>query len=177
MRLLKRTDLLINDSLYNEYLQRNAREEMEPRFCRHDISHHFDVALITFILILENNDLEYFLKESGISSRMAAKEVIYAAGLLHDIGKWKEYRDGDEHASYSAKLARGLLPRALFNPDEIEIICRAIYEHRNISNDMSFLGERLYRANNLSRICSQCGYNRQCPKVKQKEISVDLNAY
>ncbi len=174
---MKRIDLLISDPLYNEYLQRNAHEEMEPKFCLHDINHHIDVARITFILVLENNDLESFLQESGISNRIAAKEVIYAAGLLHDIGKWKEYREGAEHASYSAKLARGLLPRALFTPQEIEIICRAIYEHREISNNMSFLGERLYRANNLSRICSQCIYNEQCPKVQQKEISVGWPEY
>lgn len=177
VRLLKRIDLLLSDSLYNEYLQRNAVEEMEPKFCRHDINHHFDVARITFILMLENNDLEHFLRESKINSRLAAKEVIYAAGLLHDIGKWKEYRDGEEHASYSASLARGLLPRALFTPDETEIICQAIYEHRNISNDMSFLGERLYRANNLSRICSRCVSKEQCTKVQQKEISMNLPQY
>lgn len=174
---MKRIDLLINDTLYNEYMERNAREVMEPRFCLHDLKHHFDVARITYILVLENNDLGYFIKESGLSNRMNAKEVIYASGLLHDIGKWKEYREGLDHSSYGAKLARGILPRALFNPHEIDIIARAIYEHRNISNDISFLGERLYRADNLSRICNQCRYHSQCPKVKYNEINTDIIEY
>ncbi len=174
---MKRIDLLINDPLYNEYMERNAKEEMEPRFCLHDLKHHFDVARITYILVLENNDLGYFMKENNVSSPLAAKEVIYAAGLLHDIGKWKEYREGVDHSSYGAKLARGILPRAFFNPNEIELIARAIYEHGNISNDMSFLGERLYRADNLSRICNQCQHNSQCPKLKHKEISADIIEY
>ena len=129
------------------------------------------------MLVQENYDLDYFLRENGISNRQAGKEVVYAAGLLHDIGKWKEYRDGDEHASYSAKLARTILPRAFFNPDEIEIICQAIFEHSHLCNDISFLGERLYRADNLSRKCLQCEYHEQCPKARQKVTSADLPEY
>ena len=59
-----------------------------------------------------------------------------------------------------------------FNPEEIEIICRAIYEHRNISMEMSFLGERIHRADNLSRVCSQCDQRTQCPKLENKEFSI-----
>ncbi|NLB51409.1 MAG: HD domain-containing protein [Syntrophomonadaceae bacterium] len=173
---MKRIQSLMNEPLYTEYVERNSRSEKE-RLCPHNMSHHFDVARITYILILENNDLDYFIKESKLSSRMAAKEVIYAAGLLHDIGKWAEYREGIDHSSYSAKLARGLLPRALFNYEEIEIISRAIDEHENQNDEMSFLGEKLYRAENLSRICSQCQHNTQCGKINSKEANADLIEY
>ncbi|MGI5911250.1 MAG: HD domain-containing protein [Syntrophomonadaceae bacterium] len=169
---MKRVELLINDTLYQKYIKYNMEEEMEPKFCLHDFRHHLDVARIVYILVLEHNDLNYFIKENNFAGKLAAKEVIYAAGLLHDIGKWKEYREGVDHASYGALLAKEILTQSFFNANEIELISKAIFEHRNISRDMSFLGERLHRADNLSRICNQCPEHDNCPKAKRKEINV-----
>ena len=177
VNVLKRVELLINDTLYRQYMNYNLEEEREPKFCQHDFSHHLDVARIAYILVLEHNDLNYFIKDSGLSGKLAAKEVIYAAGLLHDIGKWKEYRDGEDLAACSARLSRTILPRALFTPDEIEIICRAICEQRNINKDISLLGEKLYRGNNLSRMCSECHHNEECPRAGNQEISTGAAEY
>ncbi|WP_054695075.1 HD domain-containing protein [Syntrophomonas palmitatica] len=173
---MKRIDLLINDTMYKDYIQRNMDEEINA-YCQHDFRHHLDVARITYILVLENNDLNYFIKESGLSGKLAAKEVIYAAGLLHDIGKWKEFQTGTDHASYGSRLAREVLPRALFNEQEIEIICQGIFEHRNISMDMSFLGERLHRADNLSHLCLECPAQNVCPKMKNRDASLSSLEY
>ncbi|NLP24466.1 MAG: HD domain-containing protein [Syntrophomonadaceae bacterium] len=174
---MKRVELLVNDELYNQYLQRNAEEEKEPKFCLHDFRHHLDVARIAYILVLEHNDFKYFMQEYGLSGRLAAKEVIYGAGLLHDIGKWQEYKAGVDHASFGAKLAREILPRAFFDPNEVELIARAVYEHRNISSTMSFLGERIHRADNLSRICISCEHDAQCPKRNCRETAVSSLDY
>jgi uncharacterized protein len=173
---MKRVEILVNDTLYNQYLQRNKEEE-GPKACQNDFRHHMDVARITYILVLEHNDLNYFIKEHNLSGRLAAKEVIYAAGLLHDIGKWQEYKTGIDHASFGAKLAREILPRAFFNPSEVELIARAIYEHSNISSNMSFLGERLHRAENLARICFNCEYAEECPKHHCRELTVSTLDY
>jgi putative nucleotidyltransferase with HDIG domain len=175
--MLKRVELLLQDELYIEYMKRNTDDGKVIKYCQHDLHHHIDVARIAYILVLEHNDLNYFVRESGVSGKLAAKECIYAGGLLHDIGKWKEYREGVDHASFGAKLAREILPRAFFNPHETSLICRAIYEHRNISRDMSFLGERIHRADNLSRVCSQCEERSTCPKRGNKEFSVTTFAY
>jgi uncharacterized protein len=175
--MVKRVELLLQDELYTEYMKRNTDEESVIKYCQHGLHHHIDVARIAYILVLEHNDLNYFVKESGVSGKLAAKECIYACGLLHDIGKWKEYRDGLDHASFGARLAREILPRVFFNSTETDMICRAIYEHRNISRDMSFLGERIHRADNLSRICSQCEERNTCPKRGNKEFSVTTFAY
>ncbi len=174
---MKRVELLINDSLYKEYMRRNRDEELEPKFCQHDFQHHLDVARIAYILVLEHSDLNYFIKENSLSGKLAGKEVIYTAGFLHDIGKWQEYRTGIDHASFGARLAREILPRAFFNANEVEIISRAVYEHRNISKDMSFLGEILHRADNLSRACAQCECHEQCPKFKNKELTISSFEY
>ncbi|MBO8159754.1 HD domain-containing protein [Thermosyntropha sp.] len=169
---MKRIELLLNDSVFNSHMQRNAEMEIEPQFCKHDIYHHIDVARIAYILVLEHNDLNYFVKEAELGGKLAAKEVIYAAGLLHDIAKWKEYEYGADHAALGARIARDILPRVFFNPHEVDIICQAVYEHRNISRDMSFLGERIHRADNLSRVCTKCPQRGICPKVNSKEITV-----
>ncbi|MBC7075874.1 MAG: HD domain-containing protein [Syntrophomonadaceae bacterium] len=174
---MKRAERLINDPLYAENMELNVRSEVEPKSYQHDFRHHLDVARITYILILENNDLNYFVKESGLSSKLAAKEVIYAAGLLHDIGKWKEYTEGIDHALYGSRLAREILPRAFYNPREVDIICRAVYEHSNISRDMSFLGEKLHRADNLSRVYPEKEYFKELSGIKNKEINISSFEY
>jgi len=174
---LKRVEALLTDPLYLEYIQRNTSIEEEEKFCKHDLQHMIDVARITYILVLEHQDLNYYLKEANLSGKLAAKETIYAAGLLHDIGKWQEYRTGVDHASLGARLAHELLPRAFFNDKEVEVVCQAIYEHRHISKDMSFLGERLHRADNLSRACLQCEARHRCVKFKNKEVGAYLLVY
>lgn len=180
---MKRIELLLKEPLYQENLNLNVQEEELLKYCMHDFQHHLDVARIAYILVLENNDLNYFIKENGLPGKLAAKEIIYAAGLLHDIGKWKEQREGVDHASFGARVAREILPHASFNTREVEIIGRAIYEHSNISTDMSFLGERLHRADNLSRIsnlsllCSECSFRNLCPKVKKMEITISSFEY
>ena len=69
--------------------------------------------------------MNYFIKEHNLSGRLAAKEVIYAAGLLHDIGKWQEYKTGIDHASFEPNWPGKFYP-SLFNPSEVELIARAI---------------------------------------------------
>ena len=174
---MKRVEMLLKDALYNDYMQRNSDEETGIKYCQHGLHHHIDVARIAYILVLEQNDLNYFIKESGLSGKLAAKEVIYAAGLMHDIGKWKECQEGVDHAAFGARIARDILPRAFFSAGETDLICRAIYEHRNISRDMSFLGERIHRADNLSRVCSQYEIRESCPKLATKEFSVTTFEY
>jgi HD superfamily phosphodiesterase len=169
---LQRIELLLNDDHYQQYISNNTDQESGIKYCQHGLPHHMDVARIAYILVLEHNDLGYFTREAGLSTKLVAKEVIFAAGLLHDIAKWKEVQEGVDHAASGARLARDILPRVCFDENETEIICRAIYEHRNISQNMSFLGERIHRADNLSRFCGQCEERNECPKRGTKELSV-----
>lgn len=175
--LLKRVQLILQDELFIEYINRNTHEGQEHPFCKHDLAHMIDVARIAYILVLENHDLEYFVQAANLSGKMAAKEIIYTAGLLHDIGKWEEYDSGADHAAFGSQLVRDLLPRLNFNENEINIIARAVFEHRNINEEMSFLGERLHRADNLSRVCSQCSDKQYCIKFENAEKGSTLLVY
>ena len=50
------------------------------------------------------------------------KEIIYAIGLLHDIGRWVEYEGGEKHNKASYKMSLDILKECDFNKEEIEII-------------------------------------------------------
>jgi len=50
--------------------------------------------------------------------------MAYSAGLLHDIGRWKEYQGEGDHAGHSAALAESILERAGFKPSEQKLILK-----------------------------------------------------
>ena len=51
-----------------------------------------------------------------------SRKVIYAAGLLHDIGKDLQYTDGIPHEESSAQIAARILPDCEVSREEQEII-------------------------------------------------------
>ena len=55
--------------------------EKDRIFCRHGMEHLLDVSRIAYIDNMETG--------AGY-----AKDVIYAAGLLHDVGKYLQYMQG-----------------------------------------------------------------------------------
>jgi uncharacterized protein len=109
------------------------------------------------------------IEDNNLSGAQAAKEVVYAAGILHDIGRWRQYETGEDHSVIGAELAAEILERTNFTPQEIRVITRAIREHRSQREGMSTLGELLYRADNLSRACHECSAKNKCYKFSTME--------
>ncbi len=161
---MKRIDAIVRDPLFQECLEKNKAAERDREFCKHDLQHFVDVARITYILILESGYLPSFITENGLSGPSAAKEVVYAAGILHDIGRWREYETGEDHAPVGAALAQEILERTGFTPEERRVVVNAIHEHREQSTQMTTLGELLHRADNLSRACHECSAQDKCYK-------------
>ncbi len=166
---MERIDAIVRDHLFRECLDKNRATEENREFCKHDLQHFVDVARITYILLLESDALVSFCQDNNLSSLQAAKEVVYAAGILHDIGRWHQYETGEDHSIIGAEMAEEILGRAVFSPQEIRIITRAIREHREQRQGMSLLGELLYRADNLSRACHQCSAKEKCYKFATME--------
>lgn len=137
-------------------------------YCGHGFQHLIDVARIAYIIMLESGDIHRFAEENDLNLRMA-KEIIYATALLHDIGRWKEYETGEDHALVSADLAFGLLEDEGFNEKEVSLITGAIREHRKTDEGSSLLGKVLYKADKLSRLCSQCEAGSECYKFNRME--------
>lgn len=84
------------------------------------MSHFLDVARLSWIENLE--------KGLGIE-----KELIYAAALLHDCGRFRQYEDGTPHELAGAQLAEEILFDCGFEEPEREEILRAISGHREKS--------------------------------------------
>ncbi|MGN0367578.1 MAG: HD domain-containing protein [Wujia sp.] len=122
--------------------------EQDREFCLHGIEHSLDVARIAYILNLEEQlQLE--------------KTEIYAAALLHDIGRAKEYQQGSSHHEESAKLANQILRDVGYEIKQCERICAAIGCHKEMTKEDG-LAKLLYRADKLSRNCFACQAKERC---------------
>lgn len=141
------------DSAYKNYLSLIEAHEKERFFCRHTFSHLLDTARIAWILCLER----------GFE---IPRPLVYAAALLHDIGRFAQYEDKlVDHADESAKLALPILERAGFTKEEIFAIQNAIRAHRLPPQIVSEpLGAVLAEADHLSRPCYQCHAKADCYK-------------
>jgi len=194
VKLLHRVNLILNDSWYKECVERNAICERNRRFCRHDLQHMLDVARITYLLVLEDcvmgNTLTLgrpgqpmlkildqidFKEDAAVGSMpdklSQVKEIIYAAGLLHDMARWAEYETGENHAAASARTAGAVLDHTGFNEIEQRIIAKAIGEHRTGGIAASLLGQYICRADDLARPCSRCAARDDCYKISCMETA------
>lgn len=147
---MERVNRILQHDLFLYHLHANEVAEEERVFCRHNIVHFLDVARIGEIMNLEEN--------CGI-----LKELIYAAALLHDMGKHVQYEDGTAHEIASSKIAAEILKDCGFVPKEIDMIVDAIREHRNcqIQEEANLRG-LLYRADKASRACFSCKAESEC---------------
>lgn len=131
--------------------------EADRIFCCHGIGHLLDVARIAYI---DNLEQGYGYK----------KDVVYAAGLLHDVGKYLQYRDGIPHELGSERIARQILQDVGYDREELEMICSAILTHRDkTAASGQLLGRLIYRADKISRACYICKAAGECSWSKEKK--------
>ncbi len=162
---MKEIEAIRKHPLYVEYYDKLKKAEEGRRFCCHQMEHFLDVARIAYISNLEEN--------MGIR-----KEVIYAAALLHDIGKCRQYEEGIPHEEASAQIAEvilGELPEHFFSRKESREIVQAILGHRRERNGMGKLERLLYASDKRSRNCFSCGSEAECSwsaEKKNLEIAV-----
>ena len=154
---MERVNRILTSSLYQEYLRKNNLAAASRRFCHHNMGHFLDVARIASIL----NEKEDYGQE---------QEIIYAAALLHDIGRWRQYEDGTPHEKASADLAPAVLEESGFNDVDRDRILTAIINHRDaaVKGEKSLSG-LLYRADKSSRPCFACEMEKDCDWKKEKK--------
>lgn len=158
---MERVNRILKHEQYIEYLKRIEAMEQDRAFCKHDLSHFLDVCRLACLLYLENKEYESGFLDS-VSDNLH-KELIYAAGLLHDIGRWKQYEDGTPHERASEEIAPDILRDCGFLPEETAVICEAIGNHRNSTvREEKNLSGLLYRADKMSRPCFGCKREAVC---------------
>lgn len=147
---MNKINAIISNAIYQDYIRQIAEWEKEREFCRHDTVHFTDVARIAMLLNLQE---DYGLEQ----------EQIYAAAMLHDIGRWQQYETGEDHALVSARLAPAILKECGFSEADSEQIVSAISTHRESRvKDEKNLNGLLYRADKLSRPCYFCEQEKNC---------------
>ena len=162
---MKECEAIRNHSSYVKYYKKLKKAEMDRIFCRHQMSHYLNVARIAYIYNLEQN----------LGFR---KEVIYAASILHDIGKYKQYKKKIPHEIASAEIAEeilGDLPEEYFSEEEKGQIVEAILEHRKMKSEMSELGRILYISDKKSRACYMCPAEKECDwSAEKKNMEIEI---
>ena len=174
---MRRVGRILQDRLYRRCLAENAAREVDRPFCRHDFQHMLDVARISYIMLVEGGGLDDLARECCCAGRQSVRDVVYAAGLLHDIGRFRQYDCGEDHAAAGALLARPILERAGFSFREVEVITRAIAAHRRGDEEGGLLGRVLCRADDLARPCAFCRARGDCYKADRMETAQELLVY
>ena len=158
---MNRIDRIMNNKRYIELMAEIKTLEAARRFCGHGIEHCLDVARIMMILNYE--------EQAALS-----QELIYAAALLHDIGRGMEYRTGIAHDQAGISIAGDILNACGFSQEETKRLIEAIRSHRDASiREECTLSRLLYRADKLSRACYACEAEPACDwDISKKNMQV-----
>lgn len=91
------------------------------------------------------------------------EDLLYAAALLHDIGKHEQYENGTPHEEASARIAPLILEKCGYTEAEIAEITEAVLQHRtkSVAEEPTLSGV-LYRADKKSRACFACEAKEAC---------------
>lgn len=171
---MPRVNAILRHPLYREWYQKLKETEESRIFCRHQMTHLLDTARIAYIIALEQ--------------RMSVeKEVIYAAAVLHDIGKQEQYENGIPHEISSERIAREILEsfpensplpeklstevteKIVFTREEKDMILTAIRGHRKLRDGAEPLERLLYTADKASRTCFACPAEKECDWSREKK--------
>lgn len=145
---MTRINKIIHNDRFKSLIKEITAQEQDRIFCCHGIEHSMDVARIAYIMNLEE----------GYD---VPKDMIYAAALLHDLGRAMLHNRKD-HYFVSAEYAETFLKDAGFDEKEIKQIVEAILEHNTDGFSKPGLSSLLYRADKLSRLCFSCKAYDEC---------------
>ena len=163
LQTMERLHRIYRHPLYAAELEGICEDEKESRFCRHGMEHVLDVARICTI---------YCLKD-GIVDEHITIELIYAAAMLHDIGRHRQNLDGTPHDMAGARIAEAVLKDCGFGEHEIRTVLHAITEHRREQNEAENSSSGRFAdifrmADKKSRPCYSCSAKAECNWPEEK---------
>lgn len=166
---------IVTHPLYQQEFSALQKAEQERIYCNHTMEHFLDVARICYIMVLQDR--------AEIS-----RELIYGAALLHDLGRYRQIAEGIPHEEASACLAEQILTDCGFAAEERSLIKEAILQHRGHgaakpaeapaagdpkNTAKGSLGDYLYRADKMSRLCFCCDAAESC-KWSEEEKNMKI---
>lgn len=154
---MERVNRIIQHEVFIRELKKLSRLERERMYCRHDIDHLLSVARVAYIAALEEN---IPLK----------KDMIYAAALLHDIGRASQYETGIPHDQAGALIAERILTDCGYDAAECTEILEAIGCHRSKkAAEEKPLSRLIYMADKGARACFACKAQDSCNWPMEKK--------
>lgn len=145
---MQRIQAILSHPLFRESLHKIQELERERIYCKHGLPHLLDVARIASLMAVDRQlDLP--------------RDVIYAAALLHDIGRLQQYLTGEDHAAAGMRTAQEILRDTAFSASEQQAILQAVSKHRR-GDTAQMLGRILCEADDASRMCFACAAQDTC---------------
>lgn len=175
--LMPRVDAICRHPRFQRELARIDELEHDRAWCRHGLSHLLDVARIAWIDCVEAAPRD--------PAASLSRELVYAAALLHDIGRAEQYETGTPHDEAGERIAIEILgtvePDARFDAGERSAIAFAVRGHRRKADGdagaVAMPGRRrpdgedpcaealqrvIARADKASRACFACPARATC---------------
>ena len=152
-KLSERWRAILENPLFAGTLKGLEAAEADRIFCGHGITHLLDTARVMYIMDLEE----------GL---YISKDIVYAAGLLHDMGRLREYEEGIPHEKACIPIAGRILSESGYTKEESDLILNAIASHRGSGLTGTARGSELagllYRADKGVRLCFRCEAREEC---------------
>lgn len=156
---MERYEKILRHGKFLNYLKEIEELEKDRQYCKHSLEHLVAVARTAYITVLERK-LPY------------SKDIVYAAALLHDIGRVKQYKDGTPHDSdFAVETSVVILKECGYTDKEICVITEAIRKHRAAGDEnenRNLLPAVLYAADKRSRNCYACMAAASCNWPEEK---------
>ena len=148
--MMEYINALLNKTSYLEDLKTLEDLEKDRPYCHHDFEHLLAVARIASLMAQENH-------------ADFAKEDIYLAALLHDMGRIEEYQNKGEHHLASVNRAKKYFEQIGLPACRQDLILKAIGNHRHQEDDaIGAFSLLLKKADKLSRNCFICPAKESC---------------
>ena len=142
LQAMERIQPILHSPRYQDWLRQMDELEAGRIYCRHGLPHLLDVARIAALLAAERH-------------APYPRDMIYAAALLHDLGRLAQYTTGAPHAQAGVPMAQELLHETAFTAQEQEEILRAVSRHRT-GDAPDSLAQIIFEADHASRMCFAC---------------------
>ncbi len=159
---MKRLDRIIHHPVFQQELERLEFYEKDRIYCRHNLEHLLAVARTAQILNLE--------RQANIP-----QDVLYAASLLHDIGRACQYATGQPDRQPGVMLAEKTPKDAAFTPAQPNELLDCGQHHHGRPWGGTDLVSILSEADTRSRPCFSCLAAESCKwSMERRNLSLTI---
>jgi putative nucleotidyltransferase with HDIG domain len=153
---MERLNAVIQHKSFREILFRLEECEREREYCCHGIEHLLAVARTAYALSLERG-------------ATVEKDLLYAAALLHDIGRLAQYEEGIPHEEAGVSLARDILQDTAFSEEEKACILECVRCHHARRFGGTSVPDLIFEADKRSRPCYLCKMVSSCKWLDERK--------